>query len=219
MQSREAPSGGDCEPAEAVKKSSNPILSTICNLAVISCGLTKRMFCFMLFFFLVYFLPPFLPPPTPASSPPPTPPASSLSPSLLPSLSENSEWNSGRVHHFPRVFPLHPAAHLCFTPIPPSPGIPPRNENSLHCTYLQVSSHIWAPHRPIKLWSDRGSPSIAIQQVLKKISRGLSLLLRISGLACPLTSRVAQNIPCHTVAATICLETYTALILKPCTGK
>lgn len=48
MGSGEAPSCGDCKPAEAAKKSGVPILGTISSLVVISRGLTKLGLCFLL---------------------------------------------------------------------------------------------------------------------------------------------------------------------------
>lgn len=171
MELGEAPSWGDCEPAKAMKKSCSPILSTVYNLAVISYVLTKLRFCF----FFGVFIPSFL---------------LNLSPASLPSSSENSRGKLRQSVPFPRIFPLLSAAHLCFTPVP---------------LWEPFALHIFAGlfsymNSYQTLWSDGERPSIAIPQFFaqkKNLTWSFSFKTYVWR-SCPLTSRVAQKVPCHT---------------------
>lgn len=116
-----------------------------------------------------------------------------LLPASLPSSSENSEGNSGRVYHFPRIFPLLSAAHLCFTPVPL--WIPPRNENCLHCMYLQVSFHTWTP---IKL-SDMMGRDQALQSNNFLLRKKSHLIFLCQGIYLAFLSTNQQTGPEHTL--------------------
>ena len=113
-----------------------------------------------------------------------------LSPASLPSSSENSRGKLRQSVPFPRIFPLLSAAHLCFTPVP---------------LWEPFALHIFAGlfsymNSYQTLWSDGERPSIAIPQFFaqkKNLTWSFSFKTYVWR-SCPLTSRVAQKVPCHT---------------------
>ena len=176
----EAPSWGDCEPAKAMKKSCSPILSTVYNLAVISCALTKLRFCFFFFFFGV-FIPSFL---------------LNLSPASLPSSSENSRGKLRQSVPFPQDFPsafccpslLHSSPTLEFLPEMRTICIA-RICRSLLIHELLSNSLIW--------WGETKHCNPTIFCSEKNLTWSFSFKTYVWR-SCPLTSRVAQKVPCHT---------------------